>query len=66
MSNITILHENKPTLAQLAMVNLPSGTTEEEAQRVALKEISNFDMILQTKPDLKRWHYQKYYIEWLF
>lgn len=52
MSNITILHENKPTLAQLAMVNLPSGTTEEEAQRVALKEISNFDMILQTKPDL--------------
>lgn len=52
MSNITILHENKPTLTQLVMVNLPSGTTEDEAQRVALKEISNFEMILTTKPDL--------------
>lgn len=52
MSNITILHENKPTLTQLVMVNMPQGTTEEEAQRVAVKEISNFEMILQTKPDL--------------
>lgn len=34
------------------MVNMPSGTTEEEAQRVALKEISNFEMILTTKPDI--------------
>ena len=52
MSNITILQENKPTLTQLVMVNMPSGTTEEEAQRVALKEISNFEMILTTKPDI--------------
>lgn len=52
MQSIAILHENKPTLAQLVMVNMPVGTTEEEAQRVAVKEISNFEMILQTKPDL--------------
>jgi len=52
MQSLELLNQNKPTLAQLALVNMPSGTTEEDAQRAALKEISNFEMILQTKPDL--------------
>lgn len=52
MQSLDLLNQNKPTLAQLALVNMPSGTTEEDAQRAALKEISNFEMILQTKPDL--------------
>lgn len=52
MQSLELLNQNKPTLAQLVMVNMPVGTTEDEAQRVALKEISNFEMLLQTKPDL--------------
>lgn len=52
MQSLELLNQNKPTLAQLALVNMPSRTTEEDAKRAALKEISNFEMILQTKPDL--------------
>jgi hypothetical protein len=54
MSNqLELLTQNKPTLAQLVLVNMPVGTTTEEAQRVALKEISNFEMMAEMKPDLK-------------
>lgn len=53
MSNgLQLLEQNKPTLTQLVLVNMPTGTSVEEAQRVALKEISNFEMRLQTNPDL--------------
>lgn len=51
-NGLQLLNDNKPTLAQLVLVNMPIGTTNEEAQRVALKEISNFEMLAQLKPDL--------------
>ncbi len=51
-TGLTILESNKPTLTQLVLVNMPHGTTTEEAQRMALKEISNFQMLAQLKPDL--------------
>lgn len=51
-NGLTILETNKPTLTQLVLVNMPPGTSIETAQRVALKEISNFEMIAQLKPDL--------------
>lgn len=51
-TGLTILDSNKPTLAQLALVNMAPGSSLEDAQRVVLKEISNFEMLTQTKPDL--------------
>lgn len=49
---LELLSENKPTLTQLVLVNMAPGSTELDAQRVALKEISNFETIVQLKPDL--------------
>ncbi len=52
-TGLTLLQENKPTLAQLILVSMPKGTTIEEATNVAIKEISNYEMLVSMKPDLK-------------
>jgi len=52
-TGIALLMKEKPTLTQLVLLNMPTGTSVEEAQRVALKEISNYEMLMQVKPELK-------------
>lgn len=52
-TGLTLLQENKPTLAQLILVSMPKGSTIEEATNVAIKEISNYEMLLSMKPELK-------------
>lgn len=52
-TGLTLLQEQKPTLAQLVLVNMPQGTTLEQATNVAIKEISNYEMLLSMKPELK-------------
>lgn len=51
-TGLTILEANRATLTQLVLVNMPPQTTEQEAQRMALKEIANFEMLAQTNPSL--------------
>ncbi len=52
-TGLTLLQTEKPTLAQLVLVNMPRGTTIDEATNVAIKEISNYEMLLSMKPELK-------------
>jgi len=52
-TGLALLNEQKPTLAQLVLVNMPKGTTIDEATNIAIKEISNYEMILSTRPELK-------------
>ena len=51
-NNLIILQEAKPTLTQLILVNMAHGSSIEDAERLALREITNFEMIVSTKPDL--------------
>lgn len=51
-NQILILENAKPTLTQLILVNMEAGSSIEDAERVALREISNFEMILSLKPEL--------------
>jgi len=51
-NGLTILENNKPTIAKLVQYNLPIGTPIEHAELLAMKEISNFEMILSLKPEL--------------
>ena len=50
---LALLNKQKPTLAQLILVSSPKGTTIEEATMIAIKEISNYEMILSMRPELK-------------
>ena len=52
-TGLALLNEQKPTLAQLILVNMPKGTTVEEATNVAIKEIANYEMLLSMRPELK-------------
>ena len=51
-NQLTLLNQEKPTLAQLCLINMPSGASLEDAQRLALKEIMNYEMILANRPEL--------------
>lgn len=46
------MNKEKATLAQLVLINMPRGSTIEDANRLALKEITNFEMIASMKPAL--------------
>lgn len=52
-TGLALLQTEKPTLAQLVLVNMPKGSTIDEATNVAIKEISNYEMLLSMKPELK-------------
>ena len=52
-TGLALLNEQKPTLAQLILVNMPKGSTIDEATNVAIKEISNYEMLLSMRPELK-------------
>lgn len=51
-NSLALLDQNMPTLTQLLLVNMPAGTTEQEAKRKALREIMNVEAIFSTKPEL--------------
>lgn len=51
-TGLTILETNKPTLTQLILVNLPKGSTIQDAEMLALKEIMNFEAIVSLRPEL--------------
>lgn len=51
-NNLLILEEAKPTLTQLILANMESGSSIEDAERVVLREIANFEMIVSLKPEL--------------
>lgn len=50
---IQVLEDNKPTLTQLILVNMPKGSDELDAQRLVMREIANFEMILALRPELQ-------------
>lgn len=52
MESLTLLNESVPTLTQLLLVNMPDGTTEQEAKRKAFREIMNIEAIFSLKPEL--------------
>jgi len=41
-----------PTLTTLALANMPKGTTQDDAQRVVIRELNNLESILNQKPEL--------------
>lgn len=47
-----LLHDSSSTLAKLALINMPEGTTQLQAERRVLKELTNFEMICNLKPEL--------------
>lgn len=49
---LAILEQNKPTLTQLVLVNMPPGTNPHEAELLAMREIANMELIMSTSPDL--------------
>lgn len=51
-TGLSLLQKEQPTLAQLILISMPQGSTIDEANRVAIKEISNFEVMLQTNPSL--------------
>lgn len=51
-TGLTLLDKEKKTIDQLVLVNMPSGSTLEDAQLIALKEISNCQMLASQRPDL--------------
>lgn len=51
-NSIALLNESVPTLTQLLLVNMPEGTTEQEAKRKAFREIMNIEAIFSLKPEL--------------
>ena len=51
-NQLQLLRQEQPTLAQLCLINMPHGSTLDEAQRLALKEIMNYEMILSNRPEL--------------
>lgn len=51
-TGLTLLNKERPTLAQLVLINMPAGSTIEDANRLALKEVSNFEMIASMRPEL--------------
>lgn len=52
-TQLQLLVSEQPNIAQLCLVNMPHGSTIEEAQRVALREISNYELILSMRPELQ-------------
>lgn len=46
------LNNNIETLAKIALINLPEGSSIEKAQRIVMKEIVNFEMVCVLKPEL--------------
>jgi len=52
-TGLALLNEQRPTLAQLILVNMPKGSTIDEATNIAIKEISNYEVLLSMKPELK-------------
>jgi|GEM_PF-3229629 len=46
------LNNNIQTLAKIALINLPDGTSLEKAERIVMKEIVNFEMVCVLKPEL--------------
>lgn len=52
-TGLTLLNKERPTLIQLALINMPPGTHMEDAARIVTKEIVNLEMILETRPELK-------------
>lgn len=50
-NQLQILESDRATLARLCQINMP-GASLEEAERMALKEITNLEMILTMNPDL--------------
>lgn len=46
------LNNNIETLAKIALINLPEGSSVEKAQRIVMKEIVNFEMACVLKPEL--------------
>lgn len=53
-NQLSILTENKPTLTQLILINMPKGSTLQDAERVAIREITNFEMVMSLKPELAK------------
>ena len=47
---IANLNDNIQTLAKIALINLPDGTSLEKAQRTVMKEIVNFEMACTMNP----------------
>jgi len=52
MESIALLNESVPKLTKLLLVNMPEGTTEQEAKRKAFREIMNIEAIFSLKPEL--------------
>jgi len=52
-TGLTLLNKEKPTLTQLVLINMPPGSSIEDAGRLALKEIMNFELVLTQRPELK-------------
>lgn len=45
--------QNLKTLTQLALINMPHGTAVEEANRLAMKEITNMRLLMDVRPELQ-------------
>ena len=49
---LTLVQNNVGTIEKLILANMPKGTTLEEARSVAVKELSNCEMLIQKNPSL--------------
>jgi hypothetical protein len=49
---LSTLNENIDTLAKIALINQPEGTSLDRAKRIVLKELINFEMACTLKPEL--------------
>lgn len=52
-TGLTLLTKEKPTLTQLALINMPRGSSLQDAERIVTKECANLGMILEMRPDLR-------------
>lgn len=52
-TGLQLVEQIKPTLIQLVRANMPSSATEDEAQRVLLREMSNLQTCVELNPALK-------------
>lgn len=51
---LTLLISEKPTLVQLALVNMSAGSSREEAERLVLREIANIENHILINPELSK------------
>lgn len=52
MQQLTISNQENTTLVKLALINMPKGTTEQEAASVVEREINNLKLIFSMRPEL--------------